>query len=80
MTINSLILIMIDLLLLIRYMKLFVIICLLVLQSFCAYNTKMARDLAYAAAVTLSNQNEINNWTCQYCSFYPLKNVIIYNI
>ncbi len=56
--------------------KLLILIVLLILQTFCAYNPRLAKDLALASAIALSNQADINAWNCTLCSSFPLKSVI----
>ena len=48
-----------------------VFICLVFL-ALADYDRKMAKNMAYLSASTLSSESEINAWTCQYCAFYKL--------
>lgn len=56
-------------------MKNLLALCLLaclLFSSLADYDRKLAKNMAYLSASTLSTEAEINSWTCQYCSFYKL--------
>ena len=55
-----------------------IISLLLVSTIFCAYNVTKARKLAYVCASAFGTTEEINSWTCKYCSEYKLTNVPIW--
>jgi hypothetical protein len=57
----------------------FLLLTCLISLTLADYDKKMAKNMAYLSASTLSLESEINNWSCQYCSFYKLENTKVFS-
>lgn len=52
-----------------------ILLCLLAFGCLCAYDPKMASNLAIISAATYENKSSLEDWSCYYCQKYTLTNV-----
>ena len=50
---------------------------LLVSTVLSSYSVSKARKYAYVCAATFATAEEIDNWSCKYCSEYKLTDVLL---